>query len=225
MRYWLLSPKSHVRTVSAFCARSDVRPGIGLSAGDASNADDCGIMLDKERFEVLHTEQFQNATQEIWRTDGVKRDLPFSTIAVLRDKKADKVFVLSVGHYASGVEGELFQQNWEYRRAVQWRQSHVNTKKRVNRLAKQYKADARLIVADFNVNFKKPWVRAFVKSFAPAYKNTWTNPEKVKGGTHGNRLIDATLIRGAIKVRGSARLYEDDNSSDHRPYIETLVWS
>lgn len=196
---------------------------FGLVSGDESNANDCAIAYSKERFELLYEEQFQNATQVIYRTDGHQRDLPYSTIGIFKDKKNGKVFVVGVAHYASGVEGELYRNDQTYRRAIQWRQSTKNTKKRVNRLAKKYNADARMVVADWNVNFKKAWVRAMVKLIAPSYTNAWTNVN-VSGGTHGNRIIDATILRGALKVKGSAKLYADDASSDHRPYIETLVW-
>lgn len=196
----------------------------GVITGDESGADDCAIVYDKARFELIYTEQFKSATQEIWRTDGVKRGLPYSTIAVLRDKKAGKTFVLSVGHYASSVEQELHAGDTTYRRAIQWRQSTKNTKNRVNQLARKHKAHARMVVADWNVDFKKLWVRAMVKAIAPSYTLTWTNVN-VAGGTHHRRLIDATILRGKLKVKGSAKLYADDASSDHRPYVETLVWS
>lgn len=196
---------------------------FGLVSGDESNANDCAIAYSKERFELLYEEQFQNATQVIYRTDGHPRELPYTTIGIFKDKKNGKTFIVGVAHLASSVQAELQKGNWDYRRANQWRQSFKNSRRRINRLAKKHKVDARLFVADFNVDFKLPWVRALVASYAPAYMNTWRNV-KVEGGTHGKRLIDATLLRGGIGVKRSARLYQDDASSDHRPYIETLVW-
>lgn len=197
--------------------------GYGVVSGDASNADDCAIMFDKKRFELIYSEQFKSATQVIYRTDGVQRDLPYSTIAVFKDKLNGKTFVVSVGHYASGVQGALAKNDQTYRRAIQWRQSTKNTKNRVNKLARQYKADARLVVADWNVDFKKLWVRTLVKAIAPSYRNAWKNV-KVAGGTHGKRIIDGTIFYGALKVKGTAKLYRDDASSDHRPYVETFLW-
>lgn len=196
---------------------------FGVLTGDESHADDCAILYSKERFELLYSESFQSATQAYYRSDGVKRDLPYSTIGVFKDLVTERVFVVAVGHFASSVEAELSRGNKVYRRAIQWRQSAFATKKRVNRLAKKFKASARLIVADWNVDFKNVWVRRMVKAIAPSYTLTWENV-KVKGGTHGNRIIDATIIRGKLEVKGSAKLYEDDPSSDHRPYIETLSW-
>lgn len=196
---------------------------FGFVSGDESHANDSAISFRKDRFELLYSENFENSTQVVYRTDGHARDLPYSTIAVFEDKFNCAVFVIAVTHLSSGVESDLAKRNWSYRRANQWRQSFTNTKRRVNKLARTHNADARLIVADYNVNFKTPWVRTFIKSLAPGYHNTWKNL-KVTGGTHGRRIIDATLLRGKLSVRKSAKLYKDDASSDHRPYIETLVW-
>ena len=196
---------------------------FGLVSGDEGHANDSVISYRKSRFKLVYSEMFQNSKQIYYRKDGHQRDLPYSTIAVFDDLETGMRFVVSVSHYASSVEGELHANNQTYRRAIQWRQSTKNSKRRVNQLARKFHADARLVIGDWNVDFKKAWVRAMVKAIAPSYMNTWKNVN-VAGGTHGRRIIDATLLRGKMGVKKSAALYPDDPSSDHRPYIETLVW-
>lgn len=207
-----VAEKGHQRVLRKISREAE----FGLIAGDNGGADDCAIMYDKNRFELVYTEQFKSA-------NGVKSNPPHSTIAVLRDIKDGRKFVVTVGHYASGVEGALAKNERTYRRAIQWRRSVANTKNRANQLAKEYDAKACMVVADWNVNFKRAWVRAMVKAIAPSYTNTWTRVN-IEGGTYGNRLTDATLLRGRMKVLDTAKLYRDDASSDHRPYIETISW-
>src|SRR6478752_2278077 len=165
---------------------------FGFVSGDESHANDSVISYRKDRFKLVYSENFKNSDIVVYRVDGEARDLPYSTIAVFDDLKTGKRFVVSVAHYASDVQSELGNKGTTYRRVLQWRQSVSRTKRRVNKLAKQYKCDARLMVADWNADFKLAWVRALVKSMAPTYLNTWKQLD-VKGGTHGNRIIDATL--------------------------------
>lgn len=191
--------------------------------GDQGHADDCAIQYNKARFTLQYHESFQNSTKVVYRTDGHVRDFPHSRIAVLRDLITNDVLIVCVSHYASHVEGEVRDRNTTFGRVIQWRQSTRRSKNRVNQLAKIHKANGRLLIGDWNVNFKRLWVRSMIKAFAPAFRSTWRNL-RFAGGTHGPRVIDATLLRGAIKVRNSAELHKDDPSSDHRPYIETLIW-
>lgn len=196
---------------------------FGFVSGDEGHANDSVISYRKSRFKLVYSEMFKNSDQIIFTTAGHQRDLPYTTIAVFDDLEAGKRFVVAVSHYASSVESELAKNDQTYRRAIQWRQSTKNSKRRVNQLARKYKADARLVIGDWNVDFKKAWVRALVKAIAPSYTLTWKNVN-VAGGTHGRRIIDATILRGKLSVKGSAELYPDDPSSDHRPYREVLVW-
>lgn len=195
---------------------------FGFVSGDKSYSNDCVISFKKERFWFLYRENFKSTDKTFFNTKGRERTPQYSTNVVLYDKKADKKLVVCVIHLPAGVEDDLAAKR-NVRRTASWYATFRGSKKRANQLRKKYKADGILYVADFNIDFKKRWCRNLVKTLAPAYTLTWKNVN-IKGGTHHNRIIDATLVRGKIKVRNSAKLYEDDNSSDHRPYVETLVW-
>lgn len=197
---------------------------FGFVSGDKSYSNDCAISFRKERFELLHKENFKSTNLFWYNVKGRKRDPQYATIGVFLDKVANKKLVVTVIHLASAVEDPM-SKGVSTRRTAAWYSSFRRTKKRSNKLKRKYKAKGILLIADYNLDFKKRWVRALLKSLAPAYRLTWKKVNQIKGGTHyRGRIIDATLIKGKIKVRGSARLMKDDNSSDHRPYIETLVW-
>lgn len=195
---------------------------FGFVSGDRGHANDSVISYSHDRFRLLYKEMFKASKITVFRTDGHPRDPLYATIAVFEDKLSHKRFVVSVAHYASHVEGDMARHH-RTNRVLQWADAVRNIKNRVNFLAKTHRCDARLFVGDFNINFKRAWAKAVVKAIAPSYTNTWKKTN-VAGGTHGNRIIDATYIRGKLSSRGAV-LYRDDASSDHRPYKETLVWA
>ena len=196
---------------------------FSLITGDISNANDSGISYRRDRFSEVYSEMFK-ATSRVYKNKGGRtRDVLYATIAVLEDELTGNRLVVAVVHTASDVTGDLNKKN-RTPRTLHWFSTIRNVERRINQLARAHKADARLFVADFNIDFKQAWARSLIKSVAPTFSHTWKNLN-FKGGTHGNRVIDATLLRGKLKVKGSAKLFSDDVSSDHRPYIETLVWS
>jgi hypothetical protein len=207
--------------------KAAVREGLGdewrSSWGTLPHgADDQGVAWKKDRFKVVYEETFKASDFQYFTTRGNPFPKAAIKIVVLEDRTNGKRFAVGVMHLASSVESWLAKKE-STRRTIVWFDSFRNGKSRLNKVAKEHGAVARLFVADFNIDFKKAWARALVKTMAPAYMNTWKNVN-VAGGTHGRRIIDATLVRGKMGVKKSAELYEDDASSDHRPYVETLVW-
>jgi len=191
--------------------------------GDKSYANDCGISFRPNRFGLKFFDHDRATDSRYPNVKGMLRDPAYATYAVLEDLETGDVVVVAVVHLASSVEGDLRIKRIT-KRTISWTTGFIGVKRRANRLKKAWKADGVMLVADWNVDFKQAWVRALVKAMAPSYRVTWTDPNSVEGGTHGRRLIDATLLRGRLAVRGSARLMRDDKSSDHRPYRERLFW-
>jgi len=183
---------------------------------------DCAFMYDKQRFELIDAEVHKTTTDTYFQVGGHRTRPQYALYGVLRDKLNNKKFVVVVNHLPPSVERPLAKHG-STRRVVAWLSGFHGSKSYANKLRKKHKACAVLYIADYNLNFKKRWVRLFIKARSPMYSTTWKNL-KFKGGTLGRRVIDSTLIRGKMKVKGSAKLFEDDNSSDHRPYIETLTY-
>lgn len=195
---------------------------FGVITGDNSNSDDCAIMYAKERYRVVYTEQFKASNRVVYTAKGNPWGLPYSTIAVLEDLSNGKRVVLAVAHFAASVEGALATNQKNHGRALQWRDAVTRTKNRVNRLSKRYKADARIIAADWNINFRKTWARQLLKAIAPMYKNAWKKyPNR---GTHrGGRVIDAVFYRGRISTVGT-KIMKANGSSDHVPIRTIFEW-
>lgn len=190
---------------------------FGFVSGDITYSNDCAISYRKSRYQLLHSENYKTTNLSYG-----KRTPQYATIAVFLDLLRKKKIVVCVVHLAAGVEGELYKKQ-RTARTLSWYAAFRGAKARANKLKTAHNAGAVLFISDFNVDFKKRWVRALVKSVAPLYNSTW-RVLNVAGGTHGPRIIDATLVKGSVGVKGSAKLLADDASSDHRPYYEILYW-
>lgn len=194
---------------------------FGLVTGDKSNRNDCGIAYSKDRFKLVHSENYKTTNKVYARKGGSKTAPVYATYAVLEDMLVHKLFVVCVVHLPASVEGDMVAGR-KTPRVVAWLSAYRSSVKQANKLRKRFKAKGVLYIADFNLNFKRPQVRKLVDKLSKSYGLTWKS-FSIRGGTHGNRLIDATLKKGKIKVVKAPRLMKDDNSSDHRPYIETLA--
>lgn len=203
-------------------AMREALPKWGHITGDKSYANDCGISFNPNRLSLLFCDHDRTTESRYPNVKGMLRDPAYATYAVFKDNETGNVVVVAVVHLASSVEGDLRIKRIT-KRTISWTTGFIGTKRRTNRLMKVWDADAAAIVADFNVDFKMAWVRALIKAMAPSYSHTW-RVHRIDGGTHGRRLIDATLLRGRLRVQGSAVLMPDDNSSEHRPYRERLFW-
>lgn len=189
-------------------------------AGDNGAHNDCVIAFKKVRFELLYRESFKASERTFYNSRGNPTTSKYATNAVLLDKSTNKKFVLVVVHLPASVEDDL-RIGRKTQRTLYWFSAFLRTKARGNLLRRRHKAAGVVYVADFNVNFKRDWVRRLIRALAPAYGLMWRAPFPA-GGTHHDRLIDGTLIKGDIRGWMEARLYPDDSSSDHRPYIEGL---
>lgn len=184
-----------------------------------SGWDDCGILLKEPRFKVIHHEGFKLPRGN----SGGKEYVSVAQIAVVYDRDHGHTFVIAVAHFPASVEG-LIRRKQKTERTVAWNLNVAATRRRVNRLKRRYRAQSAFIVADWNVDFKKFWVRAYMKTLFPNYKNSWVRPFPADG-THGDRIIDGTLFKGRAARYERTRLFFDDDSSDHRPFRDSFRWT
>lgn len=197
------------------------RLGFGTVTGDKSYANDCAIQFRLSKLRMIEHGNEPVTTSRYTNVKGLSRDPAYATWGVFEDLDTGNVVVVVVAHLASSIEGNL-RLGQRTARVVSFLTGFRGMKRIGKRLRKQHSADATMLVADFNLNFKLEWVRRLIKTLAPSYRHTWR--VLPKGGTHGSRVIDATLLKGRLWVRGSAVLMKDDPSSDHRPYRERLFW-
>lgn len=186
--------------------------GWGFVAGDKTGRDDCGIMWNEEEWTVLHKETI-NVAKYMAGNIG-------AAYAVLEHKDTGKAIVVSVVHLPSSVEGHGRVAGG---RAAEWFLARRNWVKHAKALRKRFGAKSIMLVADWNLDLKKKWVRVLIKAQHPRFKWLWKNWPVV--GTHGNRLIDFTLIKGGLRMVKHPEIHGMTRASDHRAYEETLAFN
>jgi hypothetical protein len=196
----------------------------GVVTGDHSARDDCGIMYDKEVWEYVTGFTRKTVPDGAYRqVDGTPVQAAYAVFAILRHKVSKKKILVTVAHLPPTVEvNGRFSPGRSVSRARAWRTGHKNWKNAWNLIARNHEVDGVMIVADWNLNIKSYAVRTFLQSLQRGMTLVWGNGPYPSGGTHGRRIIDHTWVRGAVKRVARPQLMQDDNSSDHRPYIELL---
>lgn len=188
-------------------------PGWGHVLGDHSGRDDAGIAFDKSVWELVYkTTKIVDETMKVG-----------AAFAVLRHKDTDNLLLVTALHLPASVEGRTGFERFS-RRGRSWTTALLNWRREYNRLAKQYKVDAVLLAADWNLNIKRRIFLPLFKALLPNMKLVFTHKIIPVGGTHHKRWIDFSFIKGKLKIVRFPWLLKDDKSSDHRPYAETFRW-
>ncbi|MDF1603412.1 hypothetical protein [Nocardioides sp. YIM 152315] len=138
--------------------------------------------------------------------DGMRKG-QVAVLALLEHVSTGRTLLVSVTHTPSGVEAA-----WSSARARQYRDTSQTWRRLVREWRRDHRPDAELLVADWNLDAHKPWVREHTHAAWPGMKQV--SPPPI-GGTHGKRLIDWPLTR---RVRGvKVRILAKTAASDHRP--------
>lgn len=154
---------------------------------------ECAILVEDDTWAIVR-----------WRTYVIGPDLgPGNRIvmvmALLRHRVTGATSLLSTSHMPSAVEGA-----WDGRRAGHYRQA-LDRWRRINLAWRRaFRPDNEAAVADWNLDFRKRWVRAFFRGAWPGLDEP--NPDRFpKKGTHGPRLIDMIRTRDWQNVRLTTR--------------------
>lgn len=176
---------------------------------------DPAVVVKDSDFEVVKAWIKQTTKHEQRRGPGGPRP-PHALTVLLKVRGKKKKFLVSVIHLPSHVEGNWFRKF--YWRVFVWNSAHKGWSRFL--MGKRRRFTHRvMMVADWNLNFKRRVFRRLMKRLHPNLQLTWRKPFG-KGGTHHKRIIDGTLTN--LNIKQKARLYKDDDSSDHRPYREVL---
>lgn len=182
--------------------------------GDKTGRDDCAIMWHDDEWEVIHKE-----------THNVGEYMAGNIAAayvVLKHVHSTMRIVVSVVHLPSSVQG---QGRVVGGRAPAWFTARRRWVRRAHKLKRQHRADAILLVADWNIDLKRVWVRSLIKTLMPSYRFVWRNRAYQTIGTHGSRLIDFSVFKGKLRVHRRPDIHKITSASDHRGYDEVLAFT
>lgn len=152
----------------------------------------------------------------------------WTSTVLLKHTGSGHTLLVSVSHLPSGVEGlggrhwSQADEFWRARKeAYQSSMKHWST--HVRSLVRSKRPDAVMVVADWNIDLKDQWFRAYLhEHWGPlGLKHAWQDFPTAGGSLGGNRIIDGTLYSG-LSTEG-AHLLPRSASSDHRPYRESFT--
>lgn len=190
--------------------------GWGCATGDLSPRNDSGIIWDNSVWKLI-----AEGNEVVAKIAANGQKPVAATWVVLEHRETGKRIIIIALHAPSSVQGrDGFIPRSQ--RVQAWWSVASGTRILWTRLYNTYNTDGLLVAADWNVDLKKRWVRSTFKATFPTLHLVWSGKDFPKDGTHHSRIIDFTLIRGVVKRIANPRIYRDDNSSDHQPYIETL---
>lgn len=198
--------------------------GWGKYCGYVDGDNDCAVMWDKNEFTKVSA-FVSKLTEETWHMDGGHDRRQTCATVILDHHDSGKRLWVSVAHLPSQVqEGDHWSNDQTDQDRVKvwkagveaWRDKRQDAKEKHHQAMSMH-------VADWNVNLRSSKWRGEVdkRIGADAFRGTWTKDNLPQGGTHGDRLIDATWSNGKFK---DVMLLPDDDSSDHRPYGDVIGW-
>jgi hypothetical protein len=194
--------------------------GVYAPHGDT----DCAVMWHKGEFTKVDGFTNQLGSKTFIDGNGNKKKVICAT-TVLDHKPTGKRLWVSVAHLPSSVQDGVHFSNaqTDADRVACWKSAVDDWKATRKNQYDKFKQGTSMHVADWNVNFHMPDWRTEVdgRIGADKFQGTWGH-DRPAGGTHGNRLIDATWTNGSFK---KTMLLQDDKSSDHRPYGDIIVWA
>lgn len=152
-----------------------------------------------------------------WSGRPVRQRMMFVVLDPRPPRTAPRLLV-TLAHLPSAVEyGDSFRRSSPSRVAV-WKDSLPGWRNAIRELRTRFRPSVVMIVADWNVDVRRPhWRRVLADAF-PHQRLTWRRPLPTRGTHAGGRLIDATLTN----AHGRAVLRRHTAASDHTPYVERL---
>lgn len=189
----------------------------GLVTGDKGGMDDCAILWSKTIFRCVAKGTAPLADR---RVAGLGGGRTAAAWAVLDVAESGRLLVV-VAHMPRAVEGPVgFRAHSAW--VSKWKADHRALKRLWNRLAREHNASAILVTADWNINIRRRVVQAIFKALQPGMRPTLNYRAMPTCGTHGNRIIDFSFIRGRIRVVRPPAVSPSDPSSDHRAFRQVF---
>jgi hypothetical protein len=205
--------------------------------------DECGIAWRRDVWRRTSGRVIKLNNQEYYRRDGRVADPVVAATVVLKRYNSGHKLMVSVTHMPAHVEGaggwRTTENKWRARKNA-YMSSMTNWSVHMAALESHHRPDAILVIADWNLNLKEHWVREYMRTaWGQRYKQAWQRfptaggsmsggavaPLGAPGKGTGDRIIDGTLYRGAIKIEREPNLLARVASSDHRPYSEGLEFT
>lgn len=192
--------------------------------GDAEN----GIAVRSSVWTVESAEARQLTGYSYTYGSGQRAPEPHATTALLRHVETGRTLLVSTAHLPSMIEGRRALRRDDPART---RTARTMVAGWIRHVAAQRQAllpDAAIVNADWNLDLKRWWVRAWQRDrwgtdYAPMFR-----PEYPARGTHEGGMMSATRIidyafGSGLRLAAPSRILRDVASSDHHPVRTTAT--
>lgn len=115
-------------------------------------------------------------------------DIIMATVAVLQHIDKGVIALFGVCHMPSSVEGSWWQKT---KRVIAYQRAMIQYRRFVREMKREYRPDIQAVAADWNLSVLKEWVRTYLQGVWVGFTLLIAG----KMGTHGNRQIDAWMVR------------------------------
>lgn len=186
--------------------------GLAQVEDERHGEDECAVMYRMDKWRFVSAKSVRLSTHAL--TDRGPSKI-YALHVVLEHKRTGQRVLVAVCHLPAHIDGGSGFRRDNPRDLSAFRDSVENW----HLLLRANPTPHKVVVADFNIDFKRGWARGFVESAFPGLRLNWLGHMPGAAGTHGRRLIDGTLTNLRV-IR--ARVLAHHRSSDHTPYTETL---
>lgn len=179
--------------------------GWRLAHSPAYGKSEVAILCNDERW-VTYNSHYRKLTRLHLRT---ARKAPLYALkGIIRSKQTQAKVYLTVSHLPAHIERrDGMEQGWAskvYRAAaLGWSEMRFRDS-----------GAGRIVSADWNLNFRRPWVRAYLRSAFPGLKPGWDKSKLPVNGTHGPRIIDGP--RSNLPIVEHSEILRAMPGFDHR---------
>lgn len=189
--------------------------------GDKGGRDDCGIAVDKTKFEVVWFETHTVSHSTYINERGDETDTTEAAFLVARDRVTGELVLFGELHTPHGMGPELRADKVRSDVARAYVQITNGYLRRAKQLMKQHKIKYAALSGDWNLNFRFAWVRKYFRENFTGWKMNWSYLDLPDHGTHGKEIIDGTLLKN-LKPKWR-KMLRRSKGDDHSGYTEHLV--
>jgi hypothetical protein len=203
-------------------ARALRAPGFSSVFGNKGPRDDCGIAARRDRFRVID-KGTETLSERTYMTESFgMADTHEGAYMVIEDKRAEtkSIGVVVVVHMPHGMQDDLRLGRPGSDVAKAYRSIMRGARRLATRLRRKYRSTWVMIVGDWNINVKAPWVNLFLKGVFPTYHVNFRPPYPARG-TFGGLVIDFALLQGIDNPRNPL-IGGVDPGFDHRGWRQLL---
>ena len=126
-------------------------------------------------------------------------------------------FWVATGHPPAHVQGQR-----GFRKIARWAKSVAVYHRYLGGIKRRMKGRTpRVFAFDFNLDWRKGWVRGYIRRRFPGMRCGWPTKPLPEAGTHGHRIIDWHMVRG-LRIVEPTRLLGKHPGLDHRAIVTVV---